>query len=197
VESGRFIFFYLPTYRDSGKPFFDVDWVEVDRLMERRNASFFLKLHPDDRGTLQAGGAHVCELPQGIDIYSLLAATDALISDYSSIIFDFMMLERPIVHYLPDLEEYRASSRSLVFDPIEIAVGPVCRTADALAKSLTEVIDRAEPPPEVRARWAATRRRMNQYSDGESSSRVLAAMIRMFPELDVSTVLEPGSTVGS
>jgi len=191
VDSGRFVFFYLPTYRDSGKPFLDVNWSEVDRLMERRNARFFLKLHPDDRGTFRGGGARVIELPQRIDIYSLLPATDALISDYSSIIFDYMMLERPIIHYLPDLGEFRASSRSLVFDPTEIAVGPVCRTPEELTDALSEVLEGVEISSDVQTRWSETRRRMNLYSDGASSRRVLAAIGHRFPNIRTVHHAEP------
>ena len=165
--------------------------------MEERNASFFLKLHPDDRGSFDAGGSHVHELPQGIDIYELLAATDALISDYSSIIFDFMMVERPILHFLPDLDEYRSSSRSLVFDPVEIAVGPVCLDADKLKDSLEEVLDGGPPSPDVLPLWAGTRRRMNRYTDGDSNQRVLAAIRRAFPEVDPYVGEVRGSTVGA
>jgi CDP-glycerol glycerophosphotransferase (TagB/SpsB family) len=190
VEAGRFIFFYLPTYRDSGKPFLDVDWTEVDRLMERSNASFFLKLHPDDRGSFECKGYRVTELPQGIDIYDLLTATDALISDYSSIIFDFMMLGRPIVHYLPDLDEYRASSRRMVLDPIEISVGPVCQTAEAFTEALSRVLADAPVPSDVAERWAETRERMNRYNDGGSNRRVLTAIAERFPELGVSPARE-------
>jgi CDP-glycerol glycerophosphotransferase (TagB/SpsB family) len=194
--NGRFIFFYLPTYRDSGKPFVDVDWRELDEVMERVNASFFLKLHPDDRGSLDGSGDHIHRLPQKIDIYELLAFADALVSDYSSIIFDFMMLERPIIHYLPDLEEYRASSRSLIFDPVEIAVGPVCRTGSELATAFQVVASRADSAPEDRARWQATRRMVNRYADGDSNRRVLDAVRDRFPELPVPSVRERGAPVG-
>lgn len=192
VESGRFVFFYLPTYRDSGKSFLDVDWERIDGIMERRNASFFLKLHPDDRGTFEGSGARVMELPQGIDIYSLLPATDALISDYSSIIFDYMLIERPIIHFLPDLDEFRASSRSLVLDPVEIAVGPVCRTGNELAEALSDVLEGVEVAPDTKARWTRTRRRMNLHADGASCRRVLAAIGQKFPESRLVTSEEPG-----
>ncbi len=182
VETGRFVFFYLPTYRDSGRSFVDLDWQELDRLMEGGNGSFFLKLHPDDRSSFDARGAHVTELPQGIDIYSLLPATDVLVSDYSSIIFDYMLLEKPIIHYLPDLEEFRSSSRSLTFDPTEIAVGPVCRTGPELIRAVAELLSGVETDSGARTQWAATRRRMNLHQDGESSSRVLAAIRTEFPD---------------
>lgn len=195
-EERRFIFFYLPTYRDSGKAFVDVDWRAVDEVMERMNASFFLKLHPDDRGSFDASGDHIHHLPQKIDIYELLAVADALVSDYSSIIFDFMMLERPIVHYLPDLEEYRASSRSLIFDPVEISVGPVCRTGSELATSLEAVASGAEASPDDQARWQAIRKRVNRHSDGASSRRVLDAVRERWPELPVRLIDKAGTAVG-
>ena len=195
-EEGRFIFFYLPTYRDSGKPFVDVDWRAIDEVMERRNASLFLKLHPDDRGSFGGSGHHIHQLPQKIDIYETLAVADALVSDYSSIIFDFMMLERPIIHYLPDLEEYRASSRRLIFDPVEIAVGPVCRTGTEWISALDSVASGARAAAEDQARWTATRRRVNRYSDGESNRRVLDALRERFPELPVPSVPHGGTAVG-
>lgn len=191
VDAGRFVFLYLPTYRDSAKPFVDVDWADVDRLMERHDAIFFLKLHPDDRGSLDATGARVIELPQGIDIYGLLPATDALISDYSSIIFDYMMLERPIIHYLPDLDEFRASSRSLIFDPAEIAVGPVCESGATLAEALSAVLQGVQAPLDTQTRWSEIRRRMNLYCDGRSGRRVLAEITRRFPELRTVRHEEP------
>ena len=195
-EDGRFIFFYLPTFRDSGKPFVDVDWRAIDEVMERRNASLFLKLHPDDRGSFGGSGDHIHQLPQKIDIYETLAVAEALVSDYSSIIFDFMMMERPIIHYLPDLEEYRASSRRLIFDPVEIAVGPVCRTGAEWVSALDAVASRAPVASEDRARWTATRRRVNRFSDGESNRRVLGALRDKFPELAVPSIPERGSAVG-
>ena len=195
VESGRFVFFYLPTYRDSGKSFVDLDWQEVDRLMERGNGSFFLKLHPDDRASFNARGAHVTELPQGIDIYSLLPATDVLVSDYSSIIFDYMLLEKPIIHYLPDLDEFRSTSRSLTFDPTEIAVGPVCRTGPELIRAVAGLLQGVETDAAARTQWATTRRRVNLHQDGESSRRVLAAIRKKFP--DVGLALGAESTDGA
>ena len=141
-------------------------------------------------------GDHIHQLPQKIDIYETLAVADALVSDYSSIIFDFMMLERPIIHYLPDLEEYRPSSRRLIFDPVEIAVGPVCRTGTEWISALDSVASGARAAAEDQARWTATRRRVNRHSDGESNRRVMDALRERFPELPVPSVPHGGTAVG-
>ncbi len=190
MAAQKTIFFYLPTYRDSGKPFFNVDWAALDRLMQELGAVFFFKFHPDDRGQFEGGFAHVVELPQQTDIYEMLRHSDALISDYSSIIFDYMLLERPIIYYMPDLDEFIASSRSLYFDPREIAVGPVCTTGEALLRALGDVARGLPVPDEERARHAAIRKRLNAYVDGGSSQRVLEAIDQKLPGRVIGRQLE-------
>jgi CDP-glycerol glycerophosphotransferase (TagB/SpsB family) len=171
VDSGRHIFMYLPTYRDSGRPFFDVDWSRLDGLMEKLGATFFFKFHPDDTNNFRGSGSNVVELPLGTDIYSMMAYTDTLISDYSSIIFDYMLLDRPVIYYTPDLKEFTSSSRSLIFDPAEIAVGSVCANEDELLQALEDVANNVEVPAELQNQWSSMRKRFNAYVDGESSRR--------------------------
>jgi len=176
VDAKRRIFMYLPTYRDSGKPFFNLDWADLDRLMHELNATFFFKFHPDDQSTFRGTGQHIVELPIETDIYSMMAYSDALISDYSSIIFDYMLLDRPVIYYAPDMEEFVSSSRSLIFDPADIAVGPVCFTAAELKQAISDVANEVDASPERQAKWAATRKRFNSFMDGQSSRRTAEAI---------------------
>ena len=181
MAAGRRIFLYLPTYRDSGKEFIDIDWQELDRLMERTHATFFYKFHPDHVGALPAVLPRVVGLPKAVDIYSLLPYTAALISDYSSIIFDYMLLDAPIVYYVPDLDEFAASSRSLNFQPSEIAVGPLCRDGDELLAALSSLAGENARSAPVQDDWERVRERFNVYSDGRFCHRVLAAMATRIP----------------
>ncbi|MHC4958493.1 MAG: CDP-glycerol glycerophosphotransferase family protein [Planctomycetota bacterium] len=173
VRASGSVFLYLPTYRDSGKSFLNLDWAQLGALMERLDATFFFKFHPDDKTQVTQGNERIVELPTEIDIYDLLPRVDALISDYSSILFDYMLLDRPTIHYLPDLEEFVASSRALNFDPVEIAMGPVCRTQPELMEALTSAAQGDFAPfdrrPEVR-------NRINSHHDGDSCRRVLASI---------------------
>jgi len=180
LNAKRKVFLYLPTYRDSGKPFFNVDWTALDKLMMSLEAMFFFKFHPDDKGRFEGDFSNIVELPQDTDIYEILPHTDALISDYSSIIFDYMLLERPIVYYLPDLEEFVSSSRSLNFDPVDIAVGPVCSTGEELMRALSEVAQGLPVPDAERAHRAAVRKRLNTHVDGRSNERVLQVIEEKF-----------------
>ncbi|MBT8077996.1 MAG: CDP-glycerol glycerophosphotransferase family protein [Gammaproteobacteria bacterium] len=180
LNGGRHVFMYLPTYRDSGAAYFDVDWAELDELMDSVNGSFFFKFHPDDESTFCGKGHHVHELEQGSDIYRLMAMTNTLISDYSSIIFDFMLLERAIVYYMPDLADFSSSSRSLIFDPQQIAVGPVCHDGKQMLSALRDAASGSAIDDDRDAQWSAIRRRFNTYTDGQSCKRVLDVIDRRF-----------------
>ncbi|WP_329037870.1 bifunctional glycosyltransferase family 2 protein/CDP-glycerol:glycerophosphate glycerophosphotransferase [Streptomyces sp. NBC_00178] len=65
------------------------------------------------------------------DVSELLALTDVLVTDYSSIMFDFALLDRPIVLFAPDLDAY-AAERGSYFDLREKAPGPVAATEEEL-----------------------------------------------------------------
>lgn len=181
VDSGRPVFLYLPTFRDSGRPFIDVDWDQVAALMERLDAWFFLKLHPVDAGEFELNSERVAQLPRDVDVYELLPHTSALISDYSSIIFDYMLLDRPIIYYVPDLDEFVTSSRSLNFDPEEIAVGPVCRTPEELLEAVQQVATGATDSGISGDARRRVVRRLHTYADADSSRRVLEAMSMLVP----------------
>lgn len=179
VASGETIFLYLPTFRDSGKPYQRaIDWPQVDALLARHGARLFCKFHPVARSRLDARLNHVIELPQSLDVYPLLRHARALISDYSSVIFDFMLLGRPIVYFTPDLEEFVSSSRRLNFQPADIAVGPLCRSTGELVEALGRIVQGEDPPgPKQRAEIV---RRLHENTDAGASARVLAEIERRY-----------------
>jgi len=171
ISSGSKIFLYLPTFRDSDRAYMNIDWPELDRLMRGLDAKFFFKTHPMDRLKIDVNLTHVIQLPQATDVYDVLPKVDVLISDYSSVIFDYMLLARPIIYYMPDLEDFLSSSRSLLFQPAEIAVGPICSSFDQLLSTLADVaINRPVVHSKHRVR---TMNRLHAYSDARSSQRVL------------------------
>jgi len=75
------------------------------------------------------------------DVNPLLLVSDMVISDYSSLAGDFMLLDRPAVFFQPDLDEY-LSERGLYFDPLQSPL-IVARTEDELIDILSRPIDAA------------------------------------------------------
>ena len=114
------ILLYLPTFRE-----YDVDASrrileeiladeKFRRFLEDEDLLFICKPHPHDEGVFQTyNGEYVCILLNddlqkiGTTIYDFLSTVDVLITDYSSIYFDFLHMNRPIVFHAPDIEEYK------------------------------------------------------------------------------------------
>jgi len=178
VATGGTVFLYLPTYRDSGKEYMDIDWEQLDACMGRIGAKLFVKTHPDDRTEIVVQCDNIVQLPQATDIYDFLPHISALISDYSSIVFDFMLLNRPIIYYTPDLEEFLGSSRSLLFQPSELAVGPMCSTFEELMKSLEDEAIWSTESYAVRREEILPR--LHAHIDARSSERVLETIDQHF-----------------
>lgn len=194
LAAGRMLFLYLPTFRDGGRAHPAIDWRAVSELMERIGGQFFYKLHPDDRsGNRVATLPGVAELGQALDIYPLLPHLDALISDYSSTIFDFMLLDKTIIYYTPDVEEFAARTRALNWQPEELGVGPVCKDVSALVSAI-EAVASDEKPAGPQARDAVLPR-LHRHVDGHACTRLLRVMDQRYFDgrlLEATPELRPG-----
>ncbi|MGC9500536.1 CDP-glycerol glycerophosphotransferase family protein [Streptomyces sp. WG7] len=102
-------------------------------------------------------------------VEELCLAADALVTDYSSIMFDYANLDRPIVIHADDWETYR-TTRGVYFDLMAEAPGPVAREQAELTEILTTDAWRDERAAKARA---AFRRRFCEYDDGRAAERVV------------------------
>lgn len=82
-------------------------------------------------------------VPATIDANEILAITDVLISDFSSIFYDFLLTKRPIVFYIPDLEEYK-TARGL-YHSVDTLPGPICQTLEELLDVFTDLDGAIKP----------------------------------------------------
>ena len=130
-RNGGKIVVYMPTWRDTGLNFLDeqgnfvLDPQAISDFSARHNILFVLKLHPyigDDQLYDLPG---IIRYPSRKDIYPVLPLADALITDYSSIYFDYLLLDRPIVFFAYDLQRYLAKDREMFFPFETMTPGPV------------------------------------------------------------------------
>ncbi len=102
------------------------------------------------------------------DINDLLALTDVLITDYSSVMFDFAPTGRPMIFFTYDLEHYRDQLRGFYFDFEADAPGPLVSTSGELVDALADI-------DAVAARFRAAREaftaRFCPLDDGKASAR--------------------------
>jgi CDP-glycerol glycerophosphotransferase len=107
------------------------------------------------------------------DIAELYLAADALVTDYSSAMFDFAVTRKPLVFYTYDLEHYRDRSRGFTFDFEQQAPGPLVRTPAELAAALADLDTVADRYAE---RYEAFVARYCHLDDGHASERVVDAV---------------------
>ena len=113
------------------------------------------------------------------DITELFLASDVLITDYSSVMFDFSATGRPMIFFVPDLDDYRDSIRGVYFDLEEVAPGPVIYRQELVAAAIrSAAADRATVYADRYDDWQA---RFNAHDDGNSARRVLAALFATAP----------------
>lgn len=171
-ENGKKLFFYVPTWRDTKE---DISgWLKSKRLddfLSSNNAVLVCKLHPFDTNSLNFElSENFYKMNSDSDLYAVLKYMDAMISDYSSVYFDFLLLDRPIIYYVPDLEEYQVKCRSF-YEPYEnLTAGVKAYNEDELINAMQEVINGVDNYKEQRK---ALRDRMFKYQDGHNCERVV------------------------
>lgn len=139
------IFIYMPTWREDGKDFFEtvkIDFYRLNKTLKENNALLILKLHPySNCNLLNMEDLLNIELYDNkIDLYPYLPFTDVLITDYSSIYYDYLLLKKQTILYLPDVESYTSNSRSFIYDFEESTTGPKSYSFEQLILLIKELI---------------------------------------------------------
>jgi CDP-glycerol glycerophosphotransferase (TagB/SpsB family) len=146
---------YMPTWRDT-RPDFLAELVphlaELSALMSRRNEAFVMKPHANTPGAILeefARWPNIVVVDPRADAYPIMRGATTLITDYSSVVFDYLFLNRRILFFAFDLDQYAAADRGLYFAYDEVTPGPRARSIGELLRLLPE--PDGEPWPSKRA----------------------------------------------
>ena len=181
------VILYAPTWREYGNrssffPFEDKDLERLNAFLETQDAYLLIRGHREEMERISENygeeklsrilPAHQEFFP---DAQRLLAHVDVLITDYSSIYLDFLLLDKPIIFIPYDLEKYQ-SYRGFLFDYDTHTPGDKVGTQAEFMES----IDRALNKPELGAIERAQMKNLfHRYEDGKSSERILAQINKM------------------
>jgi CDP-glycerol glycerophosphotransferase (TagB/SpsB family) len=174
------VILYLPTFRDDGESF--VEWLDVERvgaLLGERDAHMFVKPHPDEPvSSDDAVHPRIHWIPSTVEPYPILPHADVLLTDYSSIFFDYLHLDRPIVFFPYDFRRY-VEKRGLYFGYDAVTPGPKATDAaellDHLGAAIDSIGDADDPYAEDRAR---IRERFCAPTAGDGAASVCRAVRR-------------------
>ncbi len=134
------IILYAPTFRGDIYKGFETIPFDSTSLLNQLGEDYVLlyKYHPL-LGNIQLDSHPRIYNMNNIDTHALFTITDYLISDYSSIVFDYSILEKPLLFYVPDLKEYETSRGCFV--DIQSLQCPVCLTIDEIVKHISDNMD--------------------------------------------------------
>jgi CDP-glycerol glycerophosphotransferase (TagB/SpsB family) len=169
---------YAPTWRDgldcvSLFPFDDFDAVVLNRFLEEHDCQLVIRVHPNERGlnlgrfkefdrividdgsTSRSVQQHLCEVA-------------VLITDYSSIYLDYLILDRPVLFIPYDIDDY-AAKRGLFYDYESVTPGPKLRSQADLIRELASAL---RSPGRDAARRARVRAMFHEIDDGGASQEL-------------------------
>lgn len=165
---------YAPTRKGAGheRVFAAADWPAI--LSSEPSLQVMHRAHYTDVLESTASSTpQVVDVSTVGDMAELLDVTDVLVTDYSSVLFDFTLTDRPIILFQPDQAEYFAQ-RGVYFDIRSFSPGPIATTPDELAE-LVHTVDRWSSS--WSSQRAAYRARFGTYERGDSAARVVRDII--------------------
>lgn len=175
AETGQPLVLYAPTWRGIlGHPEIDAQQLIGDlQVLRKQNCQIVFRGHYfAEKALVEAGLSNIHVAPQAIDTSELLAITDVLITDYSSIFFDFLPTGRPILFYTYDLEQYR-QERGLYFDMADMP-GTNCASVQQLSAELGDVlIQIGQGSWQPDARYRAAQEKFSPNEDGQATQRAI------------------------
>lgn len=168
------VILFAPTFRGNGQKsaYYNFDWIDFQKIKEalKEEYVFLIKLHPfiTDRPNI-IDHEFYFDLSDEREINDLLFITDVLITDYSSVIFEYSFFKKPVVFFIPDYKEYE-KSRDFYYDFDKYMYGSIANDTNRLIKEIKkEKVDL---------------KKINQFydyfcssCDGKSTKRVVEELI--------------------
>lgn len=154
------------------------DMERVNERLKEKNCLMIAKIHPaQDLSLIDTESCSNIKIVTNArmqatqcNLYELLSHADALITDYSSVYFDYLLLNRPIGFTVDDIEEYMNNRGFVVDDPYEIMPGAFINTPEEFLRFVDDLLDGRDEFKEKRTKVNDL---VNQYHDGRDCERVL------------------------
>lgn len=158
----------------------------IDNFLEKNNAYIFTKLHFADNEYYTRENFN---LPKRLiflntdslnnkllTIYHIMNAFDILITDYSSVYVDFLLLDKPIIFSCPDLSKYKQDRGFVVNDPEDLMPGAIVKKQETLIKNLNDLLRGKDNFSKIRHEKFSL---FHSHKDGNSSKRLLKEMTNL------------------
>jgi CDP-glycerol glycerophosphotransferase len=186
IPQDRKVLLYAPTWRDSiyraGTGYGLSEMPDFALMREALNRQWIILLRAHyfvveqkiaDKDTTDTQNGFLIDVTEESDINELYLIADALLTDYSSVLFDYANTQRPTIYYWPDFEEYQKNIRGFYLDPATLP-GDKCANTGELIRALYTLDTWHE---RYGADYQAFRTRFCPQDDGHAAERVIEKAI--------------------
>jgi CDP-glycerol glycerophosphotransferase (TagB/SpsB family) len=141
---------YMPTHRPLSFADNPINYVELNEFGKKNKIKFIIKMHPfvaeqtrDDLSLYQDvyDFTNLILYPSFMDVYPILRYCDILISDYSSVYFDFLYVNKPILFFCYDYEKWVEGEQGVILDYFAHSPGDKCYTFEDLLEKILLNLD--------------------------------------------------------
>ncbi len=164
------IILYAPTFRGNVECALAPHALEVQKMADALGDKYILivKHHPlvKKRPVLNTDG-FAYDLSDEMTVDELICVSDICISDYSSLIFEYALLEKPMIFFAYDLDEY-FDSRGFYYDYDELTPGPVFKTTDEIKDYILNIDDNYDKNTVINFR-----NKFMSACDGNATQRII------------------------
>ncbi|MBP3791475.1 MAG: CDP-glycerol glycerophosphotransferase family protein [Methanobrevibacter sp.] len=176
ISQDKKIILYAPTFRDESKFNNVFDYLNLNKFNEVFSDEYVLalRLHPKIKNFYQDD---ISSRGQYVDVsdfeseQELMLISDILITDYSSIMIEYAILNRPIIFFTYDLDSYLANERGFYYDFKTTVPGPIVYTSDELIDLIVNAdFDKSKISGFVKTQF--------DEIDGQSSKRVVDFLLK-------------------
>lgn len=169
-NEGRHIVLLSPTWRPKYdyQPIHAVNAIKLNDFCESNNILIVYKPHPKEFDKFPVTN-NIIRYGKNSDIYPAFKYFDAMVTDYSSIFMDFILLDKPVIFFLYDRSKYE-DSRGLQHDIDDVCPGPICQTQEQLHDNLLGVVRRRDDYKEKRSLVV---REFNDFKDKNNCKRLV------------------------
>lgn len=178
AKSAKKVYLYAPTFRGDNAlnayfPFEKIDFEKWGRFLKERDEYLIIKMHPFVREQIQIPEKYkdyMCDAASYREVNDILFIVDALITDYSSIIYEFSLLKgRPMYFFAFDQKMYEATRD--FYEAYEDTVpGKIVKNFD----DLLEALEKEEYSKEALEAFV---KKNFTYTDGKATDRVIDQLI--------------------
>ena len=163
------IILYAPTFRGNVESASAPDKLDISMMQAELSDEFILliKHHPLVKSRPSVSGTFAHDFSDKMSIEELICVSDICISDYSSLIYEYSLLEKPMIFFAYDLKEY-FDDRGFYYDYDELTPGPVFGTTEEITAYINDLDNNFD-----KSRVISFKKKFMSACDGKATERIL------------------------